>query len=128
MNICFEDVFGDEIVRQLPEATILANVSNDAWYGRSWAAEQHLQISQMRALESGRWMLRATNTGVTAIIDHEGRVRARLPQFVADQLSGTAQTRTGTTPFARAGNIPAAALAGLMVLTGVGWRRRGAST
>jgi apolipoprotein N-acyltransferase len=128
MNICYEDVFGDEIVRQLPEATILANVSNDAWYGRSWAAEQHLQISQMRALESGRWMLRATNTGVTAIIDHEGRVRARLPQFVADQLSGTAQTRTGTTPFARAGNIPAAALAGLMVLTGVGWRRRGAST
>ena len=63
VNICYEDVFGEEIIRQLPEATMLANFTNDAWWGRSLASRQHLQISQMRAMETGRSMLRATNTG-----------------------------------------------------------------
>ena len=72
VNICYEDVFGEEIIKQLPEATLLANVSNDAWFGRSIGPRQHLQISQMRALETGRYMLRATNTGVTAIINERG--------------------------------------------------------
>jgi apolipoprotein N-acyltransferase len=74
VNICYEDVFGEEIIKQLPEATLLANVSNDAWFGRSIGPRQHLQISQMRALETGRYMLRATNTGVTAIINERGIV------------------------------------------------------
>lgn len=104
MNICYEDVFGSEIIRQLPAATLLANVSNDAWYGRSWAADQHAQIAQMRAKETGRWMLRSTNTGVTAIIDDDGRIRARLPQFVEGHLDGEAQGRTGATPYVLAGN------------------------
>ncbi|HYD33150.1 MAG TPA: apolipoprotein N-acyltransferase, partial [Methylophilaceae bacterium] len=65
INICYEDVFGEEIIRQLPDATLLVNASNDAWYGESYAAHQHMQISQARALETGRMMLRATNTGAT---------------------------------------------------------------
>jgi len=123
MNICYEDVFGEEIVRQLPEATLLVNVSNDAWYGESWAAEQHRQISQMRALEAGRWMLRATNTGVTAAIDETGTVRAEVPQFTEGTLVVDAQGRTGATPYVRRGNTPVIALAGMLVLAAV-WRGR----
>jgi len=113
MNICYEDVFGEEIIRQLPEATLLANVSNDAWFGDSIAPRQHLQISQMRALETGRTMLRATNTGMTAIIDHTGRVTARLEPFHTDTLNGQVQGRSGATPYARWGNGPTLALLAL---------------
>jgi apolipoprotein N-acyltransferase len=109
-NICYEDAFGDEIIRQLPEATLLVNVSNVAWFGDSLAPAQHLRISRARALESGRYMLRATNTGVTAIIDDRGQVTARLPNFTEGVLEGTAQGRTGATPFVRAGNWPILAL------------------
>lgn len=104
VNICYEDVFGEEIAHQLPEATLLVNVSNDAWYGQSNAAEQHLQFSQMRALETGRMVLRATNTGATAIISREGRVLAALPQFKTAILNGAAQGYAGSTPFVRWGN------------------------
>ena len=81
VNICYEDLFGEEIIRQLPEATMLVNVSNVAWFGDSLAPAQHLQISQMRALETGRPMLRATNTGMTAVIDPQrpGRGDRRSP-------------------------------------------------
>ncbi len=72
VNICYEDAFGGELIRQLPEATLLVNVTNDAWYGRSLAAEQHEQIAAMRAIETARPMLRATNTGITSVIDHHG--------------------------------------------------------
>lgn len=104
VNICYEDAFGDEIIRQLPEATLLANVSNVAWFGDSLAPEQHLQISRLRAMETGRYMLRATNTGVTAIIDERGRVTARLPQFTEGLLQGEAQPFTGATPYVRHGD------------------------
>lgn len=107
MNICYEDVFGEEIIRQLPQATLLANVSNDAWFGDSIAPRQHLQISQMRALETGRTTLRATNTGMTAIIDQRGRVIAGLDPFRTDTLNGLAQGRSGATPYVRWGNGPA---------------------
>lgn len=100
VNICYENVFGEEIVRALPEATLLANLSNDAWFGHSLGPQQHLQIAQMRALESGRYMLRATNTGVTAIIDQRGRIVSRAPEYVVTTLNGTAQGYTGMTPFA----------------------------
>ena len=104
VNICYEDVFGEEIIRQLPRATLLANFTNDAWWGESFAAEQHLQISQMRAQETGRYMLRATNTGVTAIVDERGRVLAAAPQFVATAIDGTAQGFAGSTPYVLWGN------------------------
>ncbi|MGP1676752.1 MAG: apolipoprotein N-acyltransferase [Burkholderiales bacterium] len=111
VNICYEDAFGEEIIRFLPEATLLVNVSNVAWFGDSLAPHQHLQISQMRALETGRSMLRATNTGMTAIIDHHGRVAAVLPPFTQGTLNGSAQGRSGATPYVRWGNAPPVLLA-----------------
>ncbi|HZE11493.1 MAG TPA: apolipoprotein N-acyltransferase [Burkholderiales bacterium] len=105
-NICWEDAFGEEIIRQLPEATLLVNVSNVAWFGDSLAPAQHLQISRMRALETGRAMLRATNTGVTAIIDPRGKVVARLPQFTEGILEGEVRGYVGASPYVRFGNYP----------------------
>lgn len=119
MNICYEDVFGEEIIMQLPEASLLVNVSNDAWFGRSIGPRQHLQISQMRALETGRYMLRATNTGVTAIIDQRGNVVQQLEMFTAAGLHGIAQGYSGATPYVRFGNKLALGLAGLLLI--IGW-------
>jgi len=111
VDICYEDAFGEEIIRALPEATLLVNISNLAWFGDSLAPHQHLQIAQMRALETGRTMLSATNTGMTAIIDHHGRVVAVLPEFTRGTLSGSAQGRSGATPYVRWGNVPLLLLA-----------------
>lgn len=122
-NICYEDVFGEEIIRQLPEATLLVNVSNDAWYGRSLAAHQHLQMSQARALETARMVLRATNTGATAFIDRDGRVLNQLPHFTLAALDGTAQGYAGTTPYVRWGNMPVVAMI-FLVMAAAGWRHR----
>jgi apolipoprotein N-acyltransferase len=105
MTNCYEDLFGEEIIRKLPQATMLANVSNDAWFGRSWGPQQHLQISQMRAMETGRYMLRSTNTGVTAFIDQKGRVVSRAPEFTRRVLEGSAQGYGGATPYVRFGNF-----------------------
>jgi apolipoprotein N-acyltransferase len=99
VNVCYEDAFGDEIARRLPEATILVNVSNVAWFGRSLAPAQHLQIAQLRAIETGRMHLAATNTGITAAIDRDGRVLARLPQFAEGRLEVVVQGYSGTTPY-----------------------------
>ncbi|HZV98128.1 MAG TPA: apolipoprotein N-acyltransferase [Methylophilaceae bacterium] len=106
VNICYEDVFGEEIIRQLPQATILLNASNDAWYGESLAAYQHLQMSQARALETGRMMLRSTNTGATAIIDPQGNVLKQAPHFTTTVLEGKVQGYSGATPYVRLGNWP----------------------
>jgi apolipoprotein N-acyltransferase len=113
VDICYEDAFGEEIIRALPQATLLVNVTNDAWYGTSKAAAQHNQISRMRALETGRMMLRATNTGVTSIIAADGTVLQQLPQHLEAILLGTAQGYQGATPYVRWGN---AAVTGLIVL------------
>ena len=123
VNICYEDVFGEELIHTLPAATLMVNVSNDAWFGDSFAPWQHLQISQMRALETGRWWLRANNTGVTAILDERGRVRAHLPPFTTDALHGVAQGRSGLTPYARWGNAAVLVLAGLGLAVAGVWGR-----
>jgi len=122
VNICFEDAFGEEIIRYLPEATLLVNVTNDAWYGNSHAAMQHNQIAQMRALETGRMMLRATNTGVTSIIGHHGEVIQMLLQHEEGVLTGMVQGYSGSTPYVRWGN---AVMLGLIVLmlTAAWWLR-----
>ena len=122
VNICYEDAFGEEIIRQLPEATMLINASNMAWYGSSWAADQHMQMSQMRALETGRMMLRATNTGATAIIDSSGNITAYAPQFSRTILEGEAQGYTGSTPYIRFGNWPVIILC--FGLLGLLWVRK----
>jgi apolipoprotein N-acyltransferase len=118
-NICYEDLFGEEIAAQLaasyfsgmPQATLLLNVSNIAWFGDSIALPQHLQVSQMRSLETGRPMLRATNTGATAIINPKGEVTAQLPPFERGTLTATVQGYKGLTPYALAGNKLIVALA-----------------
>ena len=119
VNICYEDVFGEEIIGQLPQATLLVNVSNDAWFGRSIGPRQHLQISQMRALETGRYMLRATNTGVTAIINERGVVLQEAEIFTTTALHGTAQGYSGATPYIRFGNSLVLGLAGLLLIIGL---------
>jgi apolipoprotein N-acyltransferase len=104
LNICYEDLFGEEIIRQLPEATVLINLSNTAWFGHSLAQPQHLQIARMRAIETGRPMLRATNTGMTAAIDPDGSVSAVLPAFAEGALTVDVQGYKGATPYVRIGN------------------------
>ena len=130
VNICYEDVFGEEIIRQLPEATLLVNVSNVAWFGDSIAPQQHLQIAQMRAIETGRHMLRATNTGMTAVVDPTGRVTQVADTFRTETVEAEVRGHTGATPYVRLGNAPAVAGAGLMVLLalapGLRLRRTGA--
>jgi apolipoprotein N-acyltransferase len=110
VNVCYEDAFGDEIARRAPAATLLVNVSNVAWFGDSLAPAQHLQIARMRALETGRMHLAATNSGITAAIDRDGRVLARLPQFAEGRLEIAAQGYTGTTPYVRLRDWPAVLL------------------
>jgi apolipoprotein N-acyltransferase len=104
VTICYEDVFGAEQLRYLPDATLLVDVSNDAWFGDSIAPHQHLQIAQVRAAEAGRYLLRATNTGVTALVDDAGRVEATLPQFKPAVLRATVRGFEGATPYAVVGN------------------------
>jgi apolipoprotein N-acyltransferase len=129
-NVCYEDVFGEEIARNLRSearpATVLLNVSNLAWYGESTAIPQHLQISRMRSLETGRPMLRATNNGATAVIDGRGNVAALLPFYGKGTLAATVQGMAGTTPYIRFGNLLFLAL-GALLLAGAwlaGRRRR----
>ena len=115
LNICYEDVFGGELRASARAATLLVNVTNDAWYGHSLAARQHNQISAMRALETGRPMLRATNTGITSSIGYDGRIEATLPWFTQGILEVEVTGRTGDTPFLRWGNLVACVLAAALV-------------
>jgi apolipoprotein N-acyltransferase len=104
VTICYEDVFGAEQLHSFPEATLLVNVSNDAWFGESIAADQHLQIARMRAAEVGRYLLRSTNTGITAIVDPFGRVADGLPQFEDGVLKASVDGMEGSTPYIIWGN------------------------
>lgn len=124
VNICYEDVFGPEIARALPGASILVNLSNTAWFGDSLAQPQHLQIAQLRALETGRPMLRATNTGMTAVVAPNGEVSQRLPPFTAGVLRAQVRGYEGLTPFVRWGNWPVVALAGLILAVAAALRAR----
>ena len=99
VSICFEDVFSRDINLDLPAANILVNTSNDAWFGDSLAPHQHLEIAQMRSLETARPMVRSTNTGQSAFIDHRGRLIKVSEQFMEQSLSARLQGRSGSTPF-----------------------------
>ena len=119
-NICYEDLFGHELADQVRQgATVLINATNIGWFGRSHALGQHLQIARMRSIELARPMLRATNTGVTAAIDHRGRVTARLPDHERGVLIATVAGQTTLTAFARFGQWPVACLAAM--LAAIGW-------
>ncbi len=122
-TVCYEDGFGSSQLALERRADALVNVTNDAWFGRSPARYQHLQISRMRSLESGRYLLRAANDGISAIVGPHGEVLATAPEFVPAVLSGTVAPMAGLSPYARAGNWPVLALAWILV-AGAGWRRR----
>jgi apolipoprotein N-acyltransferase len=128
-TICYEDAYGSQQLAVLQEATLLVNVSNDAWFGDSTAPHQHLEIARMRAREASRYMLRATNNGITVVIDPSGEVVERIPQFQPAVLSTTVQPRLGLTPYARAGNVPVVLLgcAGLVLAIAIQRRRAAAA-
>lgn len=117
MSICYEDAFGNEMAKALPEAAYLINASNDAWFGDSLAPHQHLQIARMRALETNRYLLRATNTGISALIGPKGELIASSPLLEEAVLKGEIRPMSGTTAYARFGNLPLLALLALVLVT-----------
>ncbi|MDN6275071.1 MAG: apolipoprotein N-acyltransferase [Psychrobacter sp.] len=123
--VCYEVAYPDTTRRNAVDTDFLLTISNDAWFGKSAGPLQHLQMVQMRALENGRWFMRATNTGVTAIIDHKGHIVERAPQFERMVLRGDIQAREGQTPFTRFGNYPILfTIALLLLLSYLGRRSR----
>ncbi len=104
MSICYEVIFADEMKETLPEANYFVNVSNDSWFGESSAAAQHLQMAQVRSREGARAMVRAASTGISALIDHQGRIVKASTQHVAENLVGEIQAREGETLFAHYGH------------------------
>jgi apolipoprotein N-acyltransferase len=127
-DICYEDVFGEEIARSLREqatpAGILVNATNLGWFGNTIALPQHLQMARMRALETGRPMLSVTNTGPTAAIALDGHIEAQLPVMTVGSLAVTVQGRTGLTPYVRWGNTPVILAVLALLALCAGWRRR----
>ncbi|MEW8505930.1 MAG: apolipoprotein N-acyltransferase [Candidatus Thiodiazotropha sp.] len=105
LSICYEDAFGNEVIDAIPQAAYLINASNDAWFGKSLAPHQHLQIARMRALETGRYLLRSTNTGISAIIGPDGDILAKSPLLKLDVLKGEILPMQGETLYAKLGNL-----------------------
>lgn len=124
-NICYEDLFGEELLSALPEATLLINLSNTAWFGDSLAQPQHLQIARLRALETGRPVLRAANTGMTAAIEPNGQVIRALTPFTVSAMTVSVRGYTGLTPYAHVGNYLVVILALLACLPALLARQRG---
>lgn len=122
--ICYEDAYAAEQLYALPDAAVLINVSNDAWFGDSIAPHQHLQIARMRALEAGRWVIRATNNGISAFIGPTGEVGETAPQFRFATLARTVEPRRGLTPYARTGNAPLLLVLASLAVAGRRVRRR----
>jgi apolipoprotein N-acyltransferase len=115
MSICFEDAFARDVIKDLPQAGLLVNVSNDAWFEDSQEPHQHHAIARMRALETGRYMIRSTNTGISALIGPHGEVIKQLPQFETAVLTGEVQPMAGATPFVRWGNWLIVSLCSLLL-------------
>ena len=123
-TVCYEDAYGSSQLHALESATLLVNVTNDAWFGKSTARYQHLQISRMRAMEADRPMIRAANNGVSAAIDERGQVLVTAPEYEANVMRITVQPRTGHTPYSRTGNWLVVCLALVFGLLGAHARRR----
>ena len=115
-TICYEDAYGADQLAALPASTLLVNVTNNAWFGDSSAPHQQLQMARFRALEAGRWLMRATSNGITAVIAPDGKVMERIPQFEPGILKYTVQPRTGLTPYARSGNWPILSFSFLLLI------------
>ncbi|MCB1691280.1 MAG: apolipoprotein N-acyltransferase [Pseudomonadales bacterium] len=126
VSICYEVVYPELVRTSVTDPGLLITISNDTWFGHSIGPLQHLEMAQARALENGRYLVRGTNNGVTAIVDPLGRVVARLPQFEKGVLRGEVRQMTGTTPFVRWGSWPVLAFAALLLVVMAGLRFRGA--
>lgn len=124
LSICYEDVFGELLRSSLPAATLLVNVSNDAWFSDTLAPHQHLEIARMRALESGRFLLRATNTGISAVIDAHGQIVKQSEPSKVYVIRAQAQPYQGTTPYIYLGNALVIILSFLCILIGIYLERR----
>ena len=122
LSICYEVVYPDLVRSSVESPDLLMTVSNDTWFGSSVGPWQHFQMARMRALENGRAMIRATNNGVTALVDYRGLVQARLPQFQAGVLRGEVEVRSGSTPFSQFGSYPV--LCFCLLLIGITYQRR----
>lgn len=114
--ICYEIAYPQLVSRMAVNADFLVTVSNDAWFGDSLGPKQHMALAQMRALENGRFLLRATNTGITALVDNKGNLLSRLPYEQRGTLTGVAEMREGQTPYMQAGLLPLYSLSGLIIL------------
>jgi apolipoprotein N-acyltransferase len=125
ISICYEDAFAEEVAQALPAAAFLVNASNDAWFGDSLAPHQHLEIARMRAKETQRYLLRATNTGISAVIAPSGAILARTGLFEKAVLTAEIKPLAGATPYVRLGNAAAVGLALLLVAAGLALARRG---
>lgn len=123
VSICYEDVFSSEVLETVPAATVLVNATNNAWYGDSFAPHQHLQISQNRALETGRPIIRATTNGISALIDPQGNLQGKTAQFEEAVLTGIIQPRQGSTPYVAWGQRPIILLSLFMFLVWAYYRR-----
>ncbi len=119
ISICYEDAFGEEVIEALPQAAFLINTSNDGWFGDSLAPPQHLEIARMRALETGRYLLRSTNTGISAIIGPKGELLSTSPAFERHVLTGEFVPMKGSTPYAMAGNALLISLMALLLAAGL---------
>jgi apolipoprotein N-acyltransferase len=115
-TICYEDAYGADQLAALPASTLLVNVTNNAWFGDSSAPHQQLQMARFRALEAGRYLMRATSNGITAVIGPDGAVLATIPQFERGILKYQVQPRTGLTPYARIGNWPVLTLSFVLLI------------
>ena len=124
VSICYEITFGAATARGLGNARLLVNVSNDGWFGRTAGPHQHFQMARMRALELGRWLVRSTNTGISALVTPDGRVASTIPAFEAGVIEAEVPPLEGRTPYARWRDVPLLALLALLLV--IGWRvRRG---
>ncbi|HCY04052.1 MAG TPA: hypothetical protein DHU16_01265 [Gammaproteobacteria bacterium] len=106
MGICYEIAYGNSMRQRAQQAGVLMTLTNDTWFGRSIGPHQHMQIARVRALENGRWLVRAANDGVTGVVDHRGQIRAQLPQFVEGVLATSFQIMQGRTPYSVMGDWP----------------------
>ncbi len=125
MSVCYEDAYGNETIRGLPAATMLINISNDGWFTGSIEPEQHMEIARMRSVETGRYLLRGTNIGVSAIVNEKGKITATEPLYTTTVIKGDAQPFVGATPYVRVGNwLVVMTLSLLLLLGAISYRQR----
>jgi len=121
--ICYEIAYPELVRVMAMKSDWLVTVSNDTWFSHTIAPAQHLQIAQMRALENGRWLVRSTNNGLTAIIDDKGKVSMQIPPYQEAVLHGSIQKRTGITPYQRWGVAPVLVISFVLLMIAYGWRK-----